>query len=524
MLFLSVLLNAIALGEAYFIYPPRPQVTFQTKQPSPQALRGRFLHISDMHPDPHYISHTSKRNFCHRGKQSVGSGYYGTPYSDCDSPLHLTNFTLDYLDSNWASEIDFVIWTGDNARHDSDESVPRTPAEIKDLNKAVAKKMREIFLERGIPVVPSIGNNDIWPHNLMTLGPNEITKAFSGIWKDFIPQQEQASFLRGAYFSTEVIPDKVAVLSLNTIYFYDSNDAAAGCPYDGPGDPGNLEFDWLEEKLVSYRERGMQVWLAGHVPPTPGNYFPECYVRYVDLALRFQDTILGHLYGHMNVDYFAFLETADLEIISEEESEARQDAFKHEDLYDTLLEDFATLPESPEDINLDDYAVINVSPSVVPHPYAPSFRIFSYNVTGDESQNARVLRWRNHRKHRGRYGDKETECGKKEWRKSWKCHLKGAWYSNPESPSRINQLWTPLGYAQYYVPHLEEADEEHEPEFELEYVTWGGEAGEKIYYGMSDLTVGSWVQLGQRLGQGEKQLRRVFKRHMYVGAGDRGRA
>jgi endopolyphosphatase len=205
------------------------------------------------------------------------------------------------------------------------------------------------------------------------------------------------------------------------------------------------------------------------------------------------------------------------------------------------LEEFATLPESPEDIDLDDYAVINVSPSVVPHPYAPSFRIFSYNVTGDEGRKAGMLKQRNHRKHRGQYGDKETECGKEEWRRSWKCHLRGTWYSNPESPSRINQLWTPLGYAQvcgmsqgsdrilmrrdkYYVPHLEEADEEHEPEFELEYVTWGGKAGKTIYYGMSDLTVGSWVQLGQRLGQGEKQLRRVFKRHMYVGAGDRGRS
>jgi hypothetical protein len=88
----------------------------------------------------------------------------------------------------------------------------------------------------------------------------------------------------------------------------------------------------------------------------------------------------------------------------------------------------------------------------------------------------------------------------------------------------VRQDTDATGY-KYYVPHLEEADEEHEPEFELEYVTWGGrEKGETIYYGMSDLTVGSWVQLGQRLGQGEKQLRRVFKRHMYVGAGDRGRA
>ena len=31
--------------------------------------------------------------------------------SDCDSPLRLTNLTLDFLDKNWASEIDFVVCT-----------------------------------------------------------------------------------------------------------------------------------------------------------------------------------------------------------------------------------------------------------------------------------------------------------------------------------------------------------------------------------------------------------------------------
>lgn len=73
------------------------------------------------------------------------------------------------------------------------------------------------------------------------------------------------------------------------------------------------------------------------------------------------------------------------------------------------------------------------------------------------------------------------------------------------------------------MPHLEEADEKDEPEFELEYVTWGS-AGQIVTYEMADLTVGSWVDLGRRLGQGERELRRVFRRHMYVGAGERGRA
>jgi hypothetical protein len=42
-------------------------------------------------------------------------------------------------------------------RHDQDNKIPRTPDEIYDLNRAVAKKMEKIFLNKGIPVIPSIG-------------------------------------------------------------------------------------------------------------------------------------------------------------------------------------------------------------------------------------------------------------------------------------------------------------------------------------------------------------------------------
>ena len=29
--------------------------------------------------------------------------------SECDSPLVLTNYTLDYIDKHWADQVDFVI-------------------------------------------------------------------------------------------------------------------------------------------------------------------------------------------------------------------------------------------------------------------------------------------------------------------------------------------------------------------------------------------------------------------------------
>lgn len=49
-----------------------------------------------------------------------------TPNSDCDSPMALVNYTFDWLKKEWADEVDFVIWTGDNARSvDDATSRPR---------------------------------------------------------------------------------------------------------------------------------------------------------------------------------------------------------------------------------------------------------------------------------------------------------------------------------------------------------------------------------------------------------------
>ena len=72
-------------------------------------------------------------------------------------------------------------------RHDDDDDIPREIDEIYDLNRAVAKKMEHVFLSKGIPVVPSLGefvahfyeyfdeqrtspsgNNDIWRKCFLT--------------------------------------------------------------------------------------------------------------------------------------------------------------------------------------------------------------------------------------------------------------------------------------------------------------------------------------------------------------------
>ncbi|KAF8897542.1 endopolyphosphatase [Infundibulicybe gibba] len=546
-MFTQALLFVLALGDGVLSFPA--QIPLQAQVIKPRKLHGRFLQISDMHPDPYYKVHTSPDSACHRKKPSKIlnlAGRYGTSYTECDSPFELTNFTLDFLEEKWASEIDFVVWTGDNARHDNDRNLPRTPAEIYDLNRAIAKKMEKIFTKKGIPVVPSLGNNDVWPHNILKPGPNDITTEFASIWKTFIPFPDLQVFYRGAYYSVDVIPGQVAVISLNTMYFYDSNKAVGGCGFLDPNDPGNLQFDWLEVQLKTIRYRGMHVWISGHVPPSPGNYFPECYVRYVELALRFQDTILGHIFGHMNSDHVFFVEAIDLQLVEGPHNST------YMDLYDTLLVEFDALPKSAKATNMDDYAVINVAPPVVPNPYVPTFRVFSYNISGaGHDGDPTEQKKRKHGHHRGDHGNKAAKCKTEPYRNTWKCHLNESWYSDPHSPSRTNRLWTPLGYAQYYIPHLEAGDKTHEPSFELEYLTFPverlhpdpldgmmgdfqyplplhnlprvlrqGNVSESKYspYELPDLTIGSWVDLGRRLGDAKhEKLRRRFRKYMYFG-------
>jgi len=41
----------------------------------------------------------------------------------------------------------------------------------------MAQRMIETFGKK-FPIVPTLGNNDIWPHNIMAPGPNRITEQF----------------------------------------------------------------------------------------------------------------------------------------------------------------------------------------------------------------------------------------------------------------------------------------------------------------------------------------------------------
>ncbi|KAL7410416.1 Metallo-dependent phosphatase-like protein [Mrakia frigida] len=512
-----------------------------------KKLHGRFIHFTDAHPDPFYTPGTPLSASCHvrdQGKKDEGgkkkkkkkddeelAGKWGVGPSDCDAPTSLVNLTFDWLEKEWADKVDFVIWTGDNARHDIDRTYPRTPQEIYNLNRMMSSKMYDIFKSKGVPVVPSLGNNDIWPHNILYPGPNAITNEFLDIWHKYIPSEQIHVFQRGAYFTVEVIPDQLAVISLNTLYWYDSNKAVDGCAF-GSKDPGALEMDWLDVQLEIFRGRGMQVWLSGHVPPTKGNFFPDCWYRYGELALRYQDTIVGHTYGHMNVDHFFLIDSLSLSryakevdehsfvgggegfsnlssstpalnydsarrLYSEGDYEVMKSRTRSGTLEGDVLRDFKDLPQ-PKKLLLEDYSIINVSPSVIP-TYFPSVRIFTYNTTGtpyrqspnvdsstssspsppsdedddDLSDSSEDLKKKKHKKKKKKkkpaHVPGDEWCRRRKNRDKIVCQPRIPRHADGESPSRKNTFGTPLGYAQFFLPDV---NGKKQPEYTLEYLTY----------------------------------------------------
>ena len=341
--------------------------------------------------------------------------------------------------------MDFVIWTGDSARHDSDEEIPRTAKDILHTNTYVAEKFAEVFGNGGahhnpsdmaIPVVPTFGNNDILPHNILLAGPNKWLSTYQSVWRKFIPEPQRHSFGRGGWFYVEVIPNKLAVFSLNTMYFFDRNAGVDGCAKRD--EPGWEHMEWLRIQLDMLRARGMKAILSGHVGParTPSKklWDETCWQRYTLWLKQYRDVVITGIFGHMNIDHFMIQDTEEIDImdfhgLGEETRDFLGDELTVQSAGDYLEElrtYWSTLP-NPKDTDLKEpekveggkgkkhrkkktkkkpteeqkrkkalkkiggefaerFQVSVVGPSIVPN-YFPTIRIVEYNITGVDVTN-----------------------------------------------------------------------------------------------------------------------------------------
>ncbi|KAL8781845.1 MAG: hypothetical protein Q9213_005820 [Squamulea squamosa] len=521
-------------------------------------LHGRFLHITDFHLDRFYsqLSSTDHDDACHWGKGDAG--IFGAEKTDCDSPLALINATFDWIRDNLKDSIDFILWTGDSARHDNDELIPRTDEQIIELNEMLVNKFVEVFGKADnindtdptndftIPVVPNFGNNDILPHNIFTQGPNRWTKAFAHVWRKFIPEEQRHSFERGGWFSVEVIPDKLAVLSLNTLYFFYSNTAVNGCA--SKSEPGYEHFDWLRIQLQFFRQRGMKAILMGHVPParttSKQSWDETCWQKYTLWLQQYRDVIVGGLYGHMNIDHFMIQDNdqIDMQLLTGEVEPAkkppRSDQFSIESSAEYLTElryDWSNLPDNVKDKNIEArngvwptkhrkekgrkskhdkfldkiggpwgerYSATLVGASVVPN-YFPTMRVFEYNTTEpfeplfsaqDDNEEVAAAELDKVKERRKRASSERHKFAKP--------HPPSR--SQPPGPAYSPQTFSWLSYTQYYANLTRinaaftspQSSKDARFFYEIEYDTKND-----TVFRLQDLTVRNYIDLAARIGK-----------------------
>lgn len=352
-----------------------------------------------------------------------------------------------------------MIWTGDSARHDNDEKLPRSEQQIVEQNELLVTKFTEVFGKDDnindtdptndftIPIVPTFGNNDMIPHNIFEAGPNKWTQKYLKIWRNFIPEAQRHQFQRGGWFYVEVIPNNLAVISMNTMYFFDSNSAVDGCA--DKSEPGYEHMDWLRIQLQFLRDRGMKAILMGHVPPARTDnklsWDETCWQKYSLWMQQYRDVIVGSLYGHMNIDHFMLQDfkdigkdtkTGKMEIMNTRVSMLEDGEITTASASDYLIDlrdEWAKLPSPPSSSSVVEYtdgkgnelstwewileslrgqkksnkkkkggkgengsfldkiggpwgerfSVSHISASVVP-TYFPTLRVFEYNITGLE--------------------------------------------------------------------------------------------------------------------------------------------
>ena len=364
---------------------------------------------------------------------------FGAETTDCDSPVTLVNATFKWINDHLKDKIDFIVWTGDSSRHDSDEEIPRTETEILETNELLVHKFEEVFGNHDetdpttaftVPIIPNFGNNDIMPHNIMDPGPNRWTQKYLSVWRKFIPEEQRHGFSTGGWFSVEVIPNRLTVFSLNTLYFFEHNTAVDGCAERS--EPGYQQMEWLRIQLQFLRNRGMKAILIGHVPPARTEakllWDETCWQKYTLWLQQYRDVVVAGLYGHMNIEHFLVQDNRD---VSDEAIErtghisraALDDELTTQSTADYLTElrsGWSHIPDAPrtnsisrcfryfcelyrnltrkkpgktkEDKYLESiggewaerYSVSLVSASVVPN-YFPTLRVMEYNVSGLDS-------------------------------------------------------------------------------------------------------------------------------------------
>lgn len=228
----------------------------------------RFIWWSDIHYNPQG----------HR----IGKGF--------DTPSDLFQSALSRASNLTAN---FWLVTGDSVHH----GVSSTG----EAQNVLLKVSQELRAATELPIIPCVGNNDVYPDYQGVHNPN-LYSNLKTAWRPFFANRTTTSgnLTTQGHLSINV-QENLKIVSINTLWYTTRQMLV---------NQSLTQMDWLRNELAAARLQQQYVWVVGHIPPTIGSYrheqqwFQGFLQTYFSLVKEYADVVQAQLFGHFHSQEF----------------------------------------------------------------------------------------------------------------------------------------------------------------------------------------------------------------------------
>merc|ERR1711907_130888 len=293
----------------FAVFAVLPVVLTWASPVAPRSSTGSFWIVTDWHIDMGCPGVPTKDNntridpatgsvleLCHTYTplKRLRPGPFGA--FGCASNLNMWHTALAHMKAT-NPRPDFILWLGDNYGHTQG---PDTEVLVLGSTQLLASLLETYF--PGVPVVPAVGNHDVWPYN-SDPGPAYYSKLCS-LWTPLLAKYGIGNAIADCNatgsFAMEVAPD-LRVFSLNTQRLNSTE-----------------VLPMLDSVLEKAEADGASVLVGAHIPLGPA----ACYncsrtsgfsgdvwdlgfqASFLDRMVRYKHTVKGVFSGHTHSDEF----------------------------------------------------------------------------------------------------------------------------------------------------------------------------------------------------------------------------
>lgn len=144
------------------------------------------------------------------------------------------------------------------------------------------------------------GNHDYFPMGAYQPGEDvEILEKFAQLWDHLLDSQAALDYAKNGWYNMKSPVSGLRILAINT----QVADLLNFKLWRNATDPGGI-LEWMHGELLAAEKAEEKVLIIGHIPIGDHTCDTEFSRRHQVLSTRFQNTIIGQLYGHSHYDEF----------------------------------------------------------------------------------------------------------------------------------------------------------------------------------------------------------------------------